>query len=84
MNAKTLIAAAALATALASPAVAQTAAQRHHLQAFSSQPDESGQIGEPRATKRSYDIYLSGQYVGSNPDPNIRRQLQGEYDSGEW
>jgi hypothetical protein len=83
MNAKTLIAAAVLATALASPAMAQIAT-RNHLQAFSSQPDESGQIGEPRAIKRSYDIYLSGQYVGSNPDPNIRRQLQGEYDSGEW
>ncbi len=84
IKAKTLVAVMVLGATIALPAVTRAATPRDHIQAFSSQLDEIGQGGQPRSTKRSYDIYQSGQYVGSNPDPNIRLQLQREYDSGAW
>jgi hypothetical protein len=79
-NIKTLMAATMLGATFASPVVTQAATPRDHIQAVSSQLDDIGQGEQPRSTKRSYDIYQSGQYVGSNPDPNIRHQLQREYD----
>jgi hypothetical protein len=84
INIKTLMAATVLCATFASPAVTQAATPRDHIQAVSSQLDDIGQGEQPRSTKRSYDIYQSGQYVGSNPDPNIRLQLQREYDGGAW
>ena len=82
INMKTLMAATVLCATFALPAVTQAATPRDHIQAVSSQLDDIGQGEQPRSTKRSYDIYQSGQYVGSNPDPNIRLQLQREYDGG--
>jgi hypothetical protein len=82
INIKTLIAATVLGATFALPV--QAATPRDHVQAVSSQLDDIGQSEPPRSTKRSYDIYQSGQYVGSNPDPNIRLQLQREYDGGAW
>jgi hypothetical protein len=82
INIKTLIAATVLGATFASSA--QAATPRDHIQAVSSQLDDVDQGEPPRSTKRSYDIYQSGQYVGSNPDPNIRLQLQREYDGGAW
>jgi|RhiMetdeSRZDD1v2_1073273.scaffolds.fasta_scaffold132461_1 hypothetical protein len=32
----------------------------------------------------AYDVYVNGQYVGSDPDPNIRAQLQRRYPGGQW
>jgi hypothetical protein len=84
INMKTLMAATVLGATLVSPAVTQAATLRDHIQAVSSQLDNIGQGEQPRSTKRSYDIYQSGQYVGSNPDPNIRLQLQREYDGSAW
>ena len=82
MNTKSLIAAAVLACAIASPTLAQSA-PRADIHAFPSQGDESGDIRAPHSTKRSYDLYFNGGYVGSTPDPNIRLQLQRELDGGE-
>jgi hypothetical protein len=31
-----------------------------------------------------FDVYENGRYVGSDPDPNIRLQLQRQHDSGQW
>jgi hypothetical protein len=84
INIKTLMAATMLCATFASPTVTQAATPRDHIQAVSSQLDDIGQGEQPRSTKRSYDIYQGGQYVGSNPDPNIRLQLQREYDGGGW
>jgi len=67
MNTKRLVAAAVIATVIASPALAQGAPQhRQH----SSNP--------------AYDVYVGGQYVGSDPDPNVRAQLQRRYPGGSW
>ena len=81
---KKLLIAAALATAVASPALAQTAApQRTQVQ---SAPFDQGnrQNGRVNSINRSYDVYHNGQYVGSDPDPNIRLQLRRDHDSTEW
>jgi hypothetical protein len=68
MNTRMLVAAAVLSTALASPALAQTAPQQR----------------EQHSVNPSYDVYLNGQYVGSDPDPNIRLQLQRRPKGGQW
>ena len=73
---KKLLIAAALATAVASPALAQV----------QSAPFDQGnrQNGRVNSINRSYDVYHNGQYVGSDPDPNIRLQLRRDHDSTEW
>jgi hypothetical protein len=63
-----LVAAAVLSTALASPALAQTTPQQR----------------EQHSVNPSYDVYVNGQYVGSDPDPNIRLQLQRRSKGGQW
>ena len=83
MNTKMLVAMAVIAAAIASPALAQAGTPQSQLQAGPSQDDEGGPTGQPRFTKRSYDLYRNGQYVGSTPDPNIRTLLQRDLDGGE-
>ena len=68
MNTKMLVAAAVLSIVLASPALAQTTPQQR----------------EKHSVNPSYDVYLNGQYVGSDPDPNIRLQLQRRPKGGQW
>jgi hypothetical protein len=68
MNPRMLVAAAVLSAALASPALAQTTPQQR----------------EQHSINPSYDVYLNGQYVGSDPDPNIRLQLQRRPKGGQW
>ena len=83
MKTKMLVATAVLATAIATPALAQTATPRP--QTNPSQLDQyNGQMGPTRSTNRSYDVYQNGQYVGSDPDPNIRLQLQRRPKGGQW
>ena len=83
MKTKMLVATAVLAAAIASPALAQTATPRPQTNA--SQFDQfNGQAGPTRSTNRSYDVYQNGQYVGSDPDPNIRLQLRREFEGIEW
>ena len=60
-------AAAVMATATASPALAQRAPR----------PPQ-------RSSNSAHDVYVGGQYVGSDPDPNIRAQLQRRQPSGSW
>ncbi len=85
MTMKKLIAAAAFATVVVSPAFAQTIERRGPAQV---DPAQSGQVysqieGQRRSVNRGYDVYERGQYVGSDPDPNIRLQLRREFDSLE-
>ena len=32
----------------------------------------------------AYDVYVNGQYAGSDPDPNIRAQLKMHYPGDQW
>jgi opacity protein-like surface antigen len=69
MNTKSLVAAAVIATMIASPALAQRAQQQ---QQRTTSPNSAS------------DVYVNGQYVGSDPDPNIRAQLQRRQPGGSW
>jgi hypothetical protein len=74
MNTKMLIAAAVIGTAIASPALAQTS------RSYSDFDQPRQHSVNPR-----YDVYEGGQYLGSDPDPNIRLQLRrGHGNEGEW
>ena len=70
MNTKLVVAAATLVVAFAGPALAQTAQQQPRQQ---------------HSVNPSYDVYKNGQYLGSDPDPNIRAQMQrGNGPAGHW
>ena len=81
-NTKAIAAAAVLATVLASPALAQRAVPR------AAHPSELGEsYGQSRqhSVIPSFDVYQNGEYLGSDPDPNIRLQLRrGHGPEGEW
>jgi hypothetical protein len=68
MTLKMLIGMAVLATAIASPALAQ-----------------SGDQHRQHSSNPAFDVYDNGRYIGSDPDPNIRVQMQrGHGPAGEW
>ena len=67
MNINRLVVAAAIATVIASPALAQRAQQQRQ-----------------QSPNPAYDVYVGGRYVGSDPDPNIRAQLQRRQPGGSW
>ena len=70
MRTKMVIAAATLVVAFAAPALAQTAPPQPRQQ---------------HSVNPSYDVYKNGQYLGSDPDPNIRAQmLRGNGPAGHW
>jgi hypothetical protein len=70
MSTKMVVAAAMLAVAFAAPALAQTAPQQPRQQ---------------HSVNPAYDVYKGGQYLGSDPDPNIRAQMQrGNGPAGQW
>jgi hypothetical protein len=80
-NTNIVAAAAVLATMLASPALAQRVPRATH-------PSELGErYDQPRqhSVNPSFDVYQNGEYLGSDPDPNIRLQLRrGHGPEGEW
>jgi hypothetical protein len=70
MNTTMLVAVAGLAVALATPALAQTSPPQPRQQ---------------HSVNPSYDVYKNGEYLGSDPDPNIRAQiLRGNGPNGRW
>jgi hypothetical protein len=75
---KTLIAAAALAAVVATPALAQSASRRAPVQADQSQYDESYGRRETQrhSNRRGNDVYENGHYLGTDPDPNVRFELR--------
>jgi hypothetical protein len=78
---KTIVTIVALATLIATPAFA---AQKKHSQNVRSQEayaQAQQQQAQPHSTNRNFDVYQNGQYVGSDPDPRIRFQLQREDNS---
>ena len=75
MNTKMLAAAAVIATAIASPALAQT----------TKSPSDFDQGRQQHSVNPSYDVYKNGRYIGSDPDPNIRALIQrGNGAAGQW
>jgi opacity protein-like surface antigen len=76
---KRLIVAAALATAFALPAYAQTAVQPQ-----SSQFNLGRNDGQRHSVNPGFDVYQSGQYLGSDPDANIRLQLRRDNERDQY
>ena len=82
---KTLVIAAALAAVVASPALAQTA-QRHATpqQMYPSQYDQPvGRTEQPRSTNGNT-VYDNNQYLGADPDPNVRLDLRRDYEGRDF
>ena len=71
----------ALIAALASPAFA--APKKHSRNANSLEAYAQAQQRQTHrhSTSPSYDIHRNGRYVGSDPDPLVRFNLQREYNS---
>jgi hypothetical protein len=82
---KTLVIAAALAAVVASPALAQTA-QRHATpqQMYPSQYDQTvGRTEQPRSPTGNT-VYDNNQYLGADPDPNVRLDLRRDYEGRDF
>ncbi len=76
---KKLATALALATLIASPALAKTHRQLQNEAAQSYAAAPAAYV-----TPRTGAIVDHGQYVGRDPDPSIRAQLLREHDSNQW
>jgi hypothetical protein len=71
------LAAVALTAVVASPASAQSASRRGQVQQYQSQYDQP--IGsQPRSTSGN-EVY-DRQYLGADPDPNVRLDLRRDYE----
>ena len=81
---KSLIAAVALAAVVATPALAQTASRRA-VQPGQAQYNESyGRTdGQRHSAVPSNDVYENGHYVGSDPDPTVRLEMQRDNHQGD-
>ena len=73
---KTIIATAALAAVVASPAQAQTARRAPAQQSSQYEQSYGRTEGQPRAANPGTDVYDGGRYLGRDPDPNVRLQLR--------
>jgi hypothetical protein len=86
---KILVAAIALAVAAAAPAFAP--GQQAQAQAYSKDQTTTKKVkkvrtqkrvvrsGSPYSTNPRHDVYVNGQYIGSDPDQRIRWTLKREY-----
>jgi hypothetical protein len=81
-NMKTLVAVAALAAVIASPAFAQST--RQHVPPRAQAPRalsyDYGQSQHRRVVSPNAAYDINGEYLGSDPDPTVREQM--ERDSG--
>ncbi len=81
---KTLVIAAALAAVVATPALAQTAQRRAAPQLYPSEYDRTvGRTEQPRAATGN-SVYDNNQYLGADPDPNVRLDLRRDYEGRDF
>jgi len=90
MYTKTMLAAATLAVAFASPALAKTTHKStHHVSHNEVRPVDAYAAAYPdvrtrRTNQGSNDVYdVRGRYVGSDPDATIRDQLARDPSQGD-
>jgi hypothetical protein len=74
---KTFITAVALTAVIASPAFAQSASRRGQPQQNQSQYDQP--IGSQPHSANGNEVY-DRQYLGADPDPNVRLDLRRDYE----
>jgi len=89
---KVQLAALAIAVTLATPALSQTAdrsTQGNQLRTNDSygrdsRANERNRVREQRSTNSRNDVYgLRGEYLGSDPDPIVRNQLERDPSQGD-
>ena len=77
-----LVVTAALAAVVASPALAQST-RREPVQQYQSRYDQSYRFdGRQQAAPSGNDVYEAGQYLGTDPEPNVRLELRRDADHG--
>jgi hypothetical protein len=74
---KTFVTAVALTAVIASPALAQSASRRGQPQQYQSQYDQP--IGSQTRSTNGNEVY-DRQYLGADPDPNVRLDLRRDYE----
>jgi hypothetical protein len=77
---RTLLATAALAAIIASPALAQTSRAPARQQQFE---PSYGRTEIPRAAT-PYSVYEGNQYLGADPDPNVRLELKRDFEHRDF
>ena len=77
---KAILAVAALAALIASPAFAQTATRRVQAAEHPSQYDQpvGRSEGQPRSAQGNT-VYENNHYLGADPDPNVRLDLRRDF-----
>jgi hypothetical protein len=83
---KTLVATVALAAVIASPAFAQTRRAPAAVQQYPSQVDQTYGRSEnsPRSGNQANSVYENGQYLGADPDPNVRLELRRDFEHRDF
>jgi hypothetical protein len=85
-NMKTLLATAALAAVIASPAFAQTGT-RSRVQAVEHPSQYDQPVGRQEAQPRSGQanpVYDNNHYLGADPDPNVRLDLRRDFEGRDF
>jgi len=81
---KVLITTVVLIAVAATPVLAQTIDRRSpSVRSLQSEQLYGRSSERPHSANPANDVYDSGQYVGSDPDPNVRQQLRRDYE-GRW
>jgi hypothetical protein len=83
---KTLLAMAALAAVIATPAFAQTGARRVQAAEHPSQFDQTVGRAEaqPRSAAQGQTVYDNNHYLGADPDPNVRLDLRRDFEGRDF
>ena len=86
-NMKTLLATAALAAVIASPAFAQTGT-RSRVQAAEHPSQYDQPVGraeaQPRSAAQGTTVYDNNHYLGADPDPNVRLDLRRDFEGRDF
>ena len=84
---KTLLAVAALAAVIASPAFAQTGT-RSRVQAAEHPSQYNQPVGreeaQPRSAMQANPVYENNHYLGADPDPNVRLDLRRDFEGRDF
>ena len=84
---KTLLATAALAAVIASPAFAQTGT-RSRVQAAEHPSQYDQPVGRARSSAafggRPITVYDNNHYLGADPDPNVRLDLRRDFEGRDF
>ena len=72
---KSIVLAAAIAAAVATPALAKSTHVMQHTRPSQHATNTHAALNAPDP----YGVYVDGREIGRDPDPNIRSSLQSEY-----